>query len=56
MTTTQDVIVISSNEIDCKAEMSEENSGDSVLEDEILEEVIKYVVAGSKGSQYKYRA
>ena len=34
--------------------MSEENSGDSVLEDEILEEAIKYVVAGSKGSQYKY--
>ena len=34
--------------------MSEENNGDSVLDDKILEEAIKYVVAGSKGSQYKY--
>ena len=34
--------------------MSEENNGDGVLDDEILEEAIKYVVAGSKGSQYKY--
>ena len=35
--TIQGVIVISSNKIDCETEMSEENSGDSVLEDEILE-------------------
>ena len=34
--------------------MSEENNGDSVLDDEIHEEAIKYVVTGSKGSQYKY--
>ena len=34
--------------------MSEENNRDSVLEDEIPEEAIKYVVAGSKGSQYQY--
>ena len=34
--------------------MSDENNVDSVLEDEILEEAIKYVIAGSKGSQYQY--
>ena len=34
--------------------MSEENCGVSVLDDKILEEAMKYVVAGSKGNHYKY--
>ena len=34
--------------------MSEENCGESVLDDEILEEAMKYVVAGSKGNHCKY--
>ena len=34
--------------------MSKENNVDSVLEDEIPEEPIRYVVAGGKGSQYQY--
>ena len=34
--------------------MSEDNHEECVRDDEILEEAIKYVIAGSKGNQYKY--
>ena len=34
--------------------MSENNYDESVHDDEILEEAIKYVIATSKGNQYKY--
>ena len=42
-----------SNEIDYRGDMSE-NYCEIVQDDEILEEAIKYVIAGSKGNQYKY--
>ena len=39
---------------DCKGEMSEDAHHESSLDDDILEEAIKYIIAASKGNQYKY--
>ena len=47
-------IGVSLNNINCKCKMSEDNHEECVWVAEILDEVIKYILVGSKGNQYKY--
>ena len=53
-TAIQGVSGVSSNEINRKFEIIEDNHGECIREDEILELSIKYVTARSKGNQHKY--